>query len=157
MQPVINIGLSGSDRVEIAQGLAKLLADTYLLYIKTHNYHWNVTGVMFQTLHSMFEKQYIELADAVDLLAERMRALGHYAPGSYQAFSKLASIKESDNVPSATEMIAQLIKGHETVIETARTILPVVENAHDEATLELLTQRFQVHEKTAWMLRSLLQ
>ncbi len=152
----IDIGISETDRLEIAEGLSKLLADSYSLYLKTHNYHWNVTGPMFQTLHLMFETQYNELALAVDLIAERIRALGAFAPGSYGEFAKLSSISEDEDRPNATEMIKRLVKGQESVARTARSIYPVVERANDEPTADLLTQRLQVHEKTAWMLRSLL-
>jgi starvation-inducible DNA-binding protein len=152
----IDIGISAADRQEIAAGLSKLLADTYTLYLKTHNFHWNVTGPMFQTLHLMFEAQYNELALAVDLIAERIRALGFPAPGTYQAFAALSSIAEAEGVPSAEEMIRQLVAGQEAVVRTARSVFPMVEQAHDEPTADLLTQRMQVHEKTAWMLRSLL-
>jgi starvation-inducible DNA-binding protein len=153
----IDIGISDTDRRAIADGLARLLADTYTLYLKTHNYHWNVTGPMFNTLHLMFETQYNELALAVDQIAERIRALGHPAPGSYRAFSRLSSIEEEENVPSAEEMIRQLVIGQETVVRTAREIFPTVDRAHDEPTADLLTQRMQIHEKNAWMLRSMLE
>ena len=152
----INIGISEENRQSIADGLSRLLADTYTLYLKTHNYHWNVTGPMFQTLHLMFEQQYDELALAVDLIAERIRALGFPAPATYKQFLKLSSIKEDDGVPSAQEMIRLLVKGQEAVVKTARSIFPVVQKASDEPTADLLTQRMQIHEKTAWMLRSLL-
>ena len=152
----INIGIEEKDRQAIAAGLSNLLADTYTLYLKTHNFHWNVTGPMFQTLHLMFEQQYNELALAVDMIAERIRALGVAAPGTYKAFAKLSSIKEEEGVPSAEEMIAKLVEGQEAVARTARSIFPVVDKANDEPTADLLTQRMQVHEKTAWMLRSLL-
>jgi starvation-inducible DNA-binding protein len=152
----IDIGIDEGDRQAIAQGLSTLLADTYTLYLKTHNYHWNVTGPMFSTLHLMFEQQYTELALAVDLVAERIRALGVFAPGSYAAYSRLSTIAESEDVPSSDEMIRDLVAGNEAVARTARTIFPVVEEAHDQPTADLLTQRLQVHEKTAWMLRSLL-
>jgi starvation-inducible DNA-binding protein len=152
----IDIGISETDRLEIAEGLSRLLADSYSLYLKTHNYHWNVTGPMFQTLHLMFETQYNELALAVDLIAERIRALGAFAPGSYSEFGALSSIPEDEDRPNATEMIKRLVKGQESVARTARSIYPVVERANDEPTADLLTQRLQVHEKTAWMLRSLL-
>ena len=152
----INIGIDEKDRHEIAEGLSKLLADTYTLYLKTHNFHWNVTGPMFQTLHLMFEQQYNELALAVDMIAERIRALGLPAPGTYKAFAKLSSIEEEDGVPSAEDMIKKLVEGQEAVARTARSIFPVVDKANDEPTADLLTQRLQVHEKTAWMLRSLL-
>lgn len=157
MKMPMNIGINEKDRVEIASGLSKLLADTYTLYLKTHNFHWNVKGPMFQTLHLMFETQYSELALATDLIAERIRALGEYAPGSYKEFARLTSIKEADGVPSAREMIMQLIDGQEAVIRTARQSLDKADEANDQPTLDLLTQRMQVHEKTAWMLRSLLE
>ena len=152
----IDIGIEEKDRREIAQGLSKMLADTYTLYLKTHNFHWNVTGPMFQTLHLMFEQQYNELALAVDQIAERIRALGFPAPGTYKEFSKLSSIDEEEGVASAEEMIRKLVEGQEAVVRTARSIFPVVDRASDEPTADLLTQRMQVHEKTAWMLRSLL-
>ena len=152
----INIGIEEQDRREIAEGLSKLLGDTYTLYLKTHNFHWNVTGPMFQTLHLMFEGQYNELALAVDQIAERIRALGFPAPGTYKEFSRLSSIKEEEGVPSAEDMIRLLVEGQETVVRTARSVFPVVEKSNDEPTADLLTQRMQVHEKTAWMLRSLL-
>jgi starvation-inducible DNA-binding protein len=152
----INLGIEEKDRQEIAQGLSRLLADTYTLYLKTHNFHWNVTGPMFQTLHLMFEQQYNELALAVDLIAERIRALGFFAPGSYREFSQLSSIKEEEAIPDAREMIRLMVEGQEAVIRTARSVFPVVERVNDQPTADLLTQRMQVHEKTAWMLRSLL-
>ena len=152
----INIGIPDNDRATIAKGLSKLLADSYTLYLKTHNYHWNVTGPMFNTLHLMFEAQYTELATAVDLIAERIRALGHPAPGSYKAYASLTSIKEEEGVPDAKEMIRQLVLGQEAVTRTARELFPAVEKASDEPTADLLTQRMQIHEKNAWMLRSLL-
>ncbi|MBD1924115.1 DNA starvation/stationary phase protection protein [Microcoleus sp. FACHB-831] len=153
----INIGIDDKDRGEIAQGLSRLLADTYSLYLKTHNFHWNVTGPMFQTLHLMFETQYTELALAVDLIAERIRALGFPAPGTYSDFARLSSIEETPGVPKATDMIRLLVEGQEAVARTARSIYPTVERVNDEPTADLLTQRLQVHEKTAWMLRSLLE
>ncbi len=152
----IDIGIDEKDRVEIAAGLSRLLADSYTLYLKTHNYHWNVTGPMFNTLHLMFEGQYTELATAVDEIAERIRALGVHAPGSYKAFAELTEIEEDTKVPSAEQMIANLVKGQETVARTARSIFPLVDDAGDEPSADLLTQRMQVHEKTAWMLRSML-
>ncbi len=152
----IDIGIKETDRQKIAQGLARLLADTYTLYLKTHNFHWNVTGPMFQTLHLMFEQQYNELALAVDLIAERIRALGYPAPGTYAEFTKLSSIKESRGVPAAEDMIRELVAGQEAVVKTARSVFPLVDKANDEPSADLLTQRMQVHEKTAWMLRSLL-
>ncbi len=153
----IDIGIGDKQRKAIAEGLAHLLADTYTLYLKTHNFHWNVTGPMFNTLHLMFETQYTELALAVDLIAERIRALGYPAPGSYAQYAKLSVIKESEAVPAAEEMIADLIKGQEAVVRTARGVFPAVEKAGDQATADLLTQRMQVHEKAAWMLRAMLQ
>lgn len=153
----IDIGINETDRADIAAGLGRLLADTYTLYLKTHYFHWNVTGPMFQTLHLMFETQYNELALAVDLIAERIRALGFPAPGTYSEFARLTSISESQGVPKAEEMLRQLVAGQETVVRTARSLFPVVERASDEASADLLTQRIQLHEKTAWMLRSLLE
>jgi len=153
----MDIGINEKDRKKIAAGLSHLLADTYTLYLKTHYFHWNVTGPMFQTLHLMFEQQYTELALAVDLVAERIRALDVYAPGTYRDFVKLASIKESESVPKAQDMIRELVAGHEAVVRTARAVFPAVEKAADEASADLLTQRLQLHEKTAWMLRSLLE
>jgi starvation-inducible DNA-binding protein len=153
----IDIGIEPKQREKIASGLARLLADSYTLYLKTHNFHWNVTGPMFNTLHLMFEAQYNELALAVDLIAERIRALGVQAPGSYREFAKLTAIKESDGWPSANEMIKQLVEGQEAVARTARSVFPDAESANDQPTADLLTQRMQVHEKTAWMLRSLLE
>jgi len=152
----IQIGLTSEQREHLAHGLSRLLADSYTLYVKTHNFHWNVTGPLFQTLHLMFETQYTELALAVDLIAERIRALGHYAPGSYKQFSELTSIKEETGIVKAEEMIHQLLEGQEIIVRTARSIVPMAEDAHDEPTLDLLTQRMQLHEKNAWMLRSLL-
>jgi starvation-inducible DNA-binding protein len=149
-------GIDPETRTLICEGLAHLLADTYTLYLKTHNYHWNVTGPMFQTLHLMFETQYNELALAVDLIAERIRALGAKAPGSYAEFSRLTSISEDQGERSATDMISELLAGQEAVVRTARRLFPIVDGANDEPTADLLTQRMQVHEKTAWMLRSLL-
>ena len=153
----MDIGINEKDRKKIASGLSHLLADTYTLYLKTHYFHWNVTGPMFQTLHLMFEAQYNELALAVDLVAERIRALDVYAPGTYRDFAKLTSVKESISVPKAQDMIRELVAGHEAVVRTARSIFPTVEKAADEASADLLTQRLQLHEKTAWMLRSLLE
>jgi starvation-inducible DNA-binding protein len=153
----IDIGINEKDRSEIAIGLSKLLADTYSLYLKTHNFHWNVTGPMFQTLHLMFETQYNELALAVDLIAERIRSLGLPAPGTYSEFARLSSIRETTGVPKAKEMIQILVEGQEAIVRTARSVFPVTENSSDEATADLLTQRIQLHEKTAWMLRSLLE
>ncbi|OYZ22318.1 MAG: DNA starvation/stationary phase protection protein [Bdellovibrio sp. 28-41-41] len=152
----IEIGINEADRKKIVDGLSKLLADSYILYLKTHNFHWNVEGPMFNTLHLMFMDQYTELWNALDLVAERIRALGSYAPGSYKKFAQLSSIPEADEHVPAKEMIKQLLHGHETVAKTVRTIFPVAEAGSDEATLDLLTQRLQIHEKTAWMLRSML-
>src|SRR5690242_4500507 len=152
----IDIGIQETDRAKIAQGLSRLLADTYTLYLKTHNFHWNVTGPMFNTLHLMFEGQYNELALAVDAIAERIRALGVHAPGSYKDFAKLSSIPEADGVPAAEEMIRQLVQGQEAVARTAREVFAAADVANDQPTADLLTQRLQTHEKTAWMLRSML-
>ncbi len=152
----IDIGIDKKSRKAIAGGLSRLLADSYTLYLKTHNFHWNVEGPMFNTLHLMFESQYGELALAVDLIAERIRALGHPAPGTYAAFQRLSSIKEEEGQPKATDMIRILAEGQEAVARTARQIFPLVDKAHDEPSADLLTQRMQVHEKNAWMLRSLL-
>ncbi len=156
IQPV-NIGIDEDSRRQIAEGLSRLLADTYSLYLKTHNFHWNVTGPMFQTLHLMFETQYTELATAVDLIAERIRALGYPAPGTYSEFAKLSSIPETTGVPKAPEMIRLLAEGQEAVVRTARSIFPIVDQVNDEPSADLMTQRMQVHEKNAWMLRSLLE
>lgn len=153
----INIGIDEKNRSKIAESLSKVLADTYTLYLKTHNFHWNVTGPMFQTLHLMFEQHYNELALAVDLVAERIRALGFPAPGTYRQFSALSSIKEDDGIPKAEDMIRRLVEGHETVARTARTAFTLADEANDQPTCDLLTQRMQLHEKTAWMLRSLLE
>ena len=153
----INIGIEEKDRKKIVEGLSHLLADTYSLYLKTHNFHWNVTGPMFNTLHLMFETQYTELWGATDLIAERIRSLGMFAPGTYTEFASLTSIKETKGVPEAKEMIEQLVLGHEAITRTARKVFPVADKVEDEATADLLTQRIQLHEKTAWMLRSLLQ
>ncbi len=153
----INISIDDANRAKIAEGLSRMLADTYTLYLKTHNFHWNVTGPMFQTLHLMFETQYTELALAVDLIAERIRSLGYPAPGTYSEYVKLSSIPETPGVPKAKEMIRLLVEGQEAVVRTARSIFPILEEVNDEPTADLLTQRMQVHEKTAWMLRSLLE
>ncbi len=153
----INIGISEADRKKVADGLSRMLADTYTLYLKTHNFHWNVTGPMFQTLHLMFMTQYNESWLAVDLIAERIRALGFLAPGSYAQFAALTSIPDSAGEPKAREMIQQLVAGQETVTRTAREILPIAEQAGDQPTVDLLSARMEVHEKNAWMLRSLLE
>lgn len=155
--PGIEIGISAEDRRSIAEGLSKLLADTYTLYLKTHNFHWNVTGPMFQTLHLMFEQQYNELALAVDLIAERIRALGFPAPGSYREFARLSSVHEAEGSPRAEEMIRQLVDAQQVVVRTARQAFELADRANDQPTADLLTQRMQIHEKTAWMLRSLLE
>ncbi|GAB7128989.1 Dps family protein [Silvimonas sp. JCM 19000] len=153
----IHLGISEQDRKAIADGLSRLLADTYTLYLQTHNFHWNVTGPMFNTLHVMFETQYNELALATDLIAERIRALGFPAPGTYGKFAALTRVEAVEGIPEATEMIRILLKGQETVVTTARGLLDKVGEVNDQATDDLLTQRLQVHEKTAWMLRALLQ
>jgi len=156
--PAINIGIGEKDRAAIAAGLAKLLADTYTLYLTTHNFHWNVTGPMFNTLHGMFMAQYTELWNAVDPVAERIRSLGHPAPGSYAQFGKLSSLKDAPtSPPKALEMVRILVEGHEAVARTARGVFPLAEKAGDQPTADLLTQRLTVHEQTAWMLRSLLE
>jgi len=156
--PQINIGISEKDRKAIADGLSRLLADTYTLYLTTHNFHWNVTGPMFNTLHLMFMTQYTELWTAVDPIAERIRSLGHAAPGSYAQFGALASIKDVPAIPpKALDMVRILVTGHEAVARTARSIFPLADKANDEPTADLLTQRLTVHEQTAWMLRSLLE
>lgn len=153
----INIGIKEKDRKAIAKGLSHLLADSYTLYLKTHNFHWNVEGPMFNTLHLMFETQYNELALAVDLIAERIRALGFPAPGTYKEFAAMSSIKEETGPLNAEQMIRSLVEGQEAVVRTARKVFEVVDKASDEPSADLLTQRMQIHEKTAWMLRSLLQ
>jgi len=153
----INIGISEQDRTTIAKGLSRLLADTYTLYLKTHNYHWNVTGPMFQPLHTVFEKEYNDLALAVDQIAERIRTLGMPAPGSYSEYAKLATIKEETGNPTSNEMLQTLVEDNETVVRTARSIIEEIEKAKDESSLELITGRMTVHEKTAWMLRSFLE
>lgn len=152
-----NLGIKEADRKKVVEGLSKLLADTYTLYLKTHSFHWNVTGPMFQTLHLMFQTQYTEMWTNVDLIAERIRSLDAPAPGTYAQFSKLASIKETVGVPTAQEMLKILLDGHEAVTRTARSVFPAAEKANDQPTMDLLTQRMEVHEKTAWMLRSLLK
>ncbi len=154
MASVPDLGIPDDQRRAIAHGLSRLLADTYTLYLKTHNFHWNVTGPQFNSLHLMFETQYTELALAVDAIAERIRALGEPAPGSYSAYAALATVKEADGVPKADDMVAQLAADQATVVRTARAVFPAADAAHDEPTADLLTQRMQVHEKTAWMLRA---
>lgn len=153
----INIGISDKDRAAVAGELSKLLADSYTLYMMTHNFHWNVTGPMFSTLHTMFMTQYTEEWTALDAIAERIRSLGHYAPGTYREFAKLSSIPEPTKVPSATEMIQLLVEGNEAVAKTARAAFKQADTANDQPTADLLTQRLDIHEKNAWMLRSLLQ
>ena len=153
----IDIGIAASDRAAIARGLSKLLADSYTLYLMTHNFHWNVTGPQFNSLHLMFMGQYTEQWNALDIIAERIRALGHPAPGTYKEFVKLASIKEVDGVPKATEMIRLLVDAQEATARTARELFPMVDKANDQPTADVLTQRLDVHEKTSWMLRSLLE
>jgi starvation-inducible DNA-binding protein len=150
----IDLGMADEARTAIAAGLSRLLADTYTLYLKTHNFHWNVTGPQFNSLHLMFETQYNELALAVDLIAERIRALGEPAPGSYSAYAQLSSIAEADGVPAAEEMVRILAEDQLAVVRTARGVFPLADAANDEPTADLLTQRMQVHEKTAWMLRA---
>ena len=153
----IDIGIPAEERRQVAAGLSRLLADTYTLYLKTHNFHWNVTGPMFSSLHLMFEQQYTELALAVDVVAERIRALGEPSPGSYAQFGRLTSVREEMGVPNSMEMVGQLVEGHEAVARTARGLFALAERCGDQVTLDLLTQRMQVHEKAAWMLRSLLE
>lgn len=153
----INIGISDSDRARIVEGLSALLADSFTLYMMTHNFHWNVTGPQFNSLHTMFMDQYTEQWNALDILAERIRALGHPAPGTFSAFAKLTSVKEVGGVPKATEMVRHLVDAQETTARTARRLFPVVDAANDQPTADLLAQRLEVHEKTAWMLRSLLE
>ncbi len=153
----IDIGISAKDRKKLADGLSHLLADTFTLYLTTHNFHWNVTGPMFQTLHQMFMEQYNEMWMALDEIAERIRALGHYAPGTYAEYAKLTRLTQPEGVPKAEEMIRLLVRGHEELCKTAREVVEVAEKASDQPTLDLLTRRLQIHEKTAWMLRSLLE
>ncbi|MBI3094040.1 MAG: DNA starvation/stationary phase protection protein [Rhodocyclales bacterium] len=155
--PKLDIGISDKNRAAIAQGLSGLLADSYTLYLMTHNFHWNVTGPMFNTLHLMFMGQYTEQWNALDLIAERIRALGHPAPGTYKEFVKLATIKEVEGVPRALDMVRHLVAAQEATARTARKLFPLVEKAKDQPSADLLTQRIEVHEKTAWMLRSLLE
>ena len=153
----MDTGISPKDRAAIAKGLSHLLADTYVVFLKTHNFHWNVEGPMFQTLHVMFMEQYTEAWNAIDLVAERIRSLGHYAPGTYREYLELARVTETPGHPQATQMVRLLIEGQEAIVKTAREVLPLAEKADDQPTLDLLTQRMQVHEKNAWMLRSLLK
>ncbi len=153
----IDIGISHSDRAKIVEGLSKLLADSYTLYLMTHNFHWNVTGPQFNSLHNMFMTQYTEQWNALDIIAERIRALGFPAPGTYKQFVKLTAIKEVEGVPKAEEMVSLLVNAHETVARTARSLFSIVDEVNDQPTADLITQRLEVHEKTAWMLRSLLE
>jgi starvation-inducible DNA-binding protein len=157
MAKAMDTGINTRDRAAIAKGLSRLLADTYVVYLKSHNFHWNVEGPMFQTLHQMFMEQYTEAWNAVDLIAERIRSLGHYAPGTYGQYLSLSRVKETPGVPKAEKMVQILIEGQESVVRTAREVLPIAAKADDQPTLDLLTQRMQVHEKNAWMLRSLLK
>lgn len=152
----INIGIDKKDRKQVCKALSKLLADSYLLYLKTQNYHWNVTGRMFQPLHTLFEEQYKDLAEAVDEIAERIRALGEFAPGSFSAFTKVTSVKEETSIPTAEEMIHNLVIGNEVVITTAREIVSLCDDVEDDVTVDLMVERMQVHEKNAWMLRSMI-
>lgn len=154
--PAIDIGIDQEQRVKIAEGLKVLLADSYTLYLQTHNFHWNITGPQFRDLHLMFEEQYTELADAVDLIAERIRTLGVAAPGTYRAFAELSNVKEVDGVPSANEMLTLLTKGHEQVVRTCREVLKPAQDGDDESTVSLVSDRMRLHEKTAWMLRSMM-
>lgn len=155
-EPSINIGISEKDRKSVCRGLNKLLADSYLLYLKTQNYHWNVTGKMFRSLHGLFEEQYKELAASIDEIAERIRALGEFVPGSFSNFAKVTSIKEENGIPSAEEMIHNLVVGNEAVVTTAREIISLTDDCEDDVTADLLVDRMQVHEKNAWMLRSMI-
>ncbi|HXH32285.1 MAG TPA: Dps family protein [Bacteriovoracaceae bacterium] len=152
----INIGIEEKDRKSVCRGLSKLLADSYLLYLKTQNYHWNVTGSMFHQLHTLFETQYREQAESIDEIAERIRALGEFAPGSFTSFTKVASIKEETSVPTAEEMIQNLVHGNECVVTTAREIIALTDECEDDVTADLMVERMQVHEKNAWMLRSMI-
>lgn len=156
-KPSIDIGISDKDRKKIAEGLSRLLADSYTLYLKTHNFHWNVTGPQFNSLHNMFMTQYTEIWTALDQIAERIRSLGYPAPGSYKQFVALSSIPEEEGVPKAKDMVRQLVEGQEAVTRTARDVFKIVEKANDQPSADLLTQRMEVHEKNAWMLRSLLE
>ena len=155
--PTIDIGIPEADRQAIAEGVSRVLADTYTLYLKTHNFHWNVTGPMFNTLHLMFMEQYTELWNALDVIAERIRALGLPAPFGAATYSTLSSIPETEGIPPALAMVRELVEGHESVARTIRSVFAIAAEAHDEPTADLLTQRLQIHEKTAWMLRSLLE
>lgn len=150
----LDTGIDPQEREKIAEGLSRLLADTYTLYLKTQGYHWNVEGQMFRSLHLMFEEEYMDLRDAADEIAERIRALGHPSPGSYSEFAKLSSVKDEEGAPEAMEMVRRLVSGHEAVIRTARAVVEMAENAGDVATADMATARIEVHEKTAWMLRA---
>lgn len=156
LEPNINIGISEKDRKTVCKGLSKLLADSYLLYLKTQNYHWNVTGKMFQPLHTLFEEQYKEMAEAVDEIAERIRTLGEFAPGSFASFLKVTSIREENSIPTAEEMIHNLVQGNEAVVTTARQIVAEANECEDDVTTDLMVERMQIHEKNAWMLRSMI-
>lgn len=153
----INIGISSEDRKEIAEGLSRVLADSYMVYLKTHNYHWNVTGKLFHSLHVMFEEQYTELAEAIDVIAERIRSIGYRAPASFREYNELTSIEEDTDQPDALEMVRRLAVDNETILRTARSVLPACDKADDEASIDLITERLDVHSKTAWMLRSHLE
>lgn len=155
--PPINIGIDEKDRRIVCKGLAKLLADTYLLYLKTQNFHWNVTGPMFKPLHEMFEEQYKEMAESIDVIAERIRALGEFAPGSFATFSKISSLKEDCNIHSAQDMIICLLQGNEAVVTTARETLASTDSCEDDVTADLMVNRMRIHEKNAWMLRSMVE
>lgn len=156
LTPEINIGISEKDRKVVCKGLGKLLADSYLLYLKTQNYHWNVTGKMFRALHELFEEQYLEQAKAIDVIAERIRALGEFAPGSFASFSRMTSIKEENAIPTDEQMIHNLVQGNEAVVTTAREIVALADECEDDVTSDLMIERMQVHEKNAWMLRSMI-
>ena len=153
----VNIGISKENREKIAKGLSRVLADSYMVYLKTHNYHWNVTGELFHSLHAQFEEQYTELAEAIDEIAERIRSLGYRAPGSFREYAEITAIKEDTDQPKALEMVRRLAVDNETILRTAREVLPACDEADDEASIDLLTQRLHVHSKTAWMLRSHLE
>lgn len=153
----VNIGISDDHRKKIAEGLSRVLADSYMVYLKTHNYHWNVTGKLFHSLHGMFEEQYTELAEAIDKIAERIRSIGYRAPGTFREFAEITSVEEDTDQPEALEMVRRLAVDNETILRTAREVLPACEEAGDEATIDLITERLDVHSKTAWMLRSHLE
>jgi starvation-inducible DNA-binding protein len=157
MSEKIHLGIPEESRNQVVKGLSHVLADTYTLLVKTHKYHWNVTGPLFPILHATFEAQYVELQEAVDMLAERIRSLGEFAPASFSEFEKLASIKENSGVPNAMAMVRQLLQDHETVARVVRSVIPYADAGEDDATTDLLTNRLRIHEKTAWMLRSMLE